>query len=301
MWQYFLHMHSPERLSRCLQFMFSIHLLLCARQVFLKMSTHTKHRYLCNHIQPSSISRENRSITQVGIEAGRTRQDMEMDFSFWKALLFIYQGTTCTKDSPLHQVVRLPSQSHRVPPKKKQCGHLRWLQTQLWATYKQLALKEEASLNRLSIHYFMWHALVVQIQTGIWTNLTFAEKTHTNASRKEQTLTVSWLTSGLVFCLQLLDFSLTPSSKGHCKKLIEIQATSLYSYLVWILQNQTRCNFTYWIWRLEDSIQKSYITKAQYFKPANFHTPWPPNEFRSRGLTYKPEISCHEKWNHISL
>lgn len=52
-------------------------------------------------------------------------------------------------------------------------------------------------------------------------------------SRKKQTLTASWLLiSSLVFCLQLLDFPLTPSSKGHCKELIKIQASSLWSYLV---------------------------------------------------------------------
>lgn len=56
---------------------------------------------------------------QVGREASKIQQAMEMDFSFWKASLLVYQCTTCTKDSPLHEVVRLPSYAQGTSKKEE--------------------------------------------------------------------------------------------------------------------------------------------------------------------------------------
>lgn len=65
------------------------------------------------------VSAEKTSIMQVGREAGKIQQAMEMDFSFWKASLLVYQCTTCAKDSPLHEVVRLPSYAQSTSKKEE--------------------------------------------------------------------------------------------------------------------------------------------------------------------------------------
>ena len=65
------------------------------------------------------VSAEKTSIMQVGREASKIQQAMEMDFSFWKVSLLDYQCTTCTKDSPLHEVVRLPSYAQGTSKKEE--------------------------------------------------------------------------------------------------------------------------------------------------------------------------------------
>lgn len=95
------------------------------------------------------VSAEKTSIMQVGREASKIQQAMEMDFSFWKASLLVYQCTTCTKDSPL----RLSDyhRTHRVPPKKKS-QWLFTLVTNLIMSYLQAAGTQGRGLSEPTIN-----------------------------------------------------------------------------------------------------------------------------------------------------